>query len=100
LRLNTQSTTIQLKAVKESITIAESSSLLVINLKDIKTDRPLRRERHIKEAQQNASKKWTMPIANWSLAMNQMAILFEGRMLIPGMAENSITHNIEERPVK
>ena len=43
---------------------------------------------------QNASKKWTMPIANWSLAMNQMAILFEGRMPIPGMMENSITQNI------
>lgn len=43
---------------------------------------------------QNASKKWTMPIQNWSLAMNQMAILFEGRMLIPGMAENSITQKI------
>jgi putative transposase len=39
-------------------------------------------------------KKWTMPIQNWSLAMNQMAILFEGRMLIPGMTENSITQNI------
>ena len=43
---------------------------------------------------QNASKKWTMPIQNWSLAMNQMAILFEGRMLIPGLMENSITQNI------
>lgn len=43
---------------------------------------------------QNASKKWTMPIQNWSLAMNQMAILFEGRMLIPGLNENSITQNI------
>lgn len=43
---------------------------------------------------QNAQKKWTMPIQNWSLAMNQMAILFEGRMLIPGLTENSITQNI------
>jgi len=43
---------------------------------------------------QNAQKKWTMPIQNWSLAMNQMAILFEGRMLIPGLSENSITQNI------
>jgi len=43
---------------------------------------------------QNAAKKWTMPIQNWSLAMNQMAILFEGRMLIPGLNENSITQNI------
>jgi len=43
---------------------------------------------------QNAQKKWTMPIQNWSLAMNQMAILFEGRMLIPGLSENSITQKI------
>ncbi len=43
---------------------------------------------------QNAAKKWTMPIQNWSLAMNQMAILFEGRMLIPGLTENSITQKI------
>ena len=31
---------------------------------------------------QNASKKWTMPIQNYCLGMNQMAALFEGRMLI------------------
>ncbi len=43
---------------------------------------------------QNAQKKWTMPIQNRSLAMNQMAILFEGRKLIPGLMENSITQNI------
>jgi len=43
---------------------------------------------------QNAQKKWTMPIQNWSLAMNQMAILFEGRMLIPGLSENLITQKI------
>ena len=43
---------------------------------------------------QNAAKKWTMPIQNWSLAMNQMAILFEGRMLIPGLNENSITQKV------
>ena len=43
---------------------------------------------------QNAAKKWTMPIQNWSLAMNQMAILFEGRMLIPGLNENSVTQKI------
>lgn len=43
---------------------------------------------------QNAAKKWTMPIQNWSLAMNQMAILFEGRMLIPGLNENLITQKI------
>jgi len=29
---------------------------------------------------QNASKKWTMPIQNWSLTISQMAIFFEGRL--------------------
>jgi putative transposase len=37
---------------------------------------------------QKASKKWTMPIKNWPLAMNQFAIKFEGRMPIPGMTDN------------
>lgn len=41
----------------------------------------------------NIEKKWTMPIQNWSLAMNQMAIIFEGRMPIPGLSENHITQN-------
>ena len=29
---------------------------------------------------QNASKKWTMPIHNWNLALSQLAIFFEGRL--------------------
>lgn len=29
---------------------------------------------------QNASKKWTMPIHNWSLTISQLAIYFEGRL--------------------
>ena len=29
---------------------------------------------------QNASKKWTMPILNWSLTLSQLAIFFEGRL--------------------
>ena len=41
----------------------------------------------------NIEKKWTMPIRDWSLAMNQLAIIFEGRMPIPGLTENSITQN-------
>lgn len=36
----------------------------------------------------NVSQKWTMPIQNWSLAMNQFAILFDGRMPVAGMTEN------------
>lgn len=43
---------------------------------------------------QNAAKKWTMPIQNWSLALNQLAIIFEGRMSIPGLTENSFTQKI------
>lgn len=43
---------------------------------------------------QNIEKKWTMPIQNWSLAINQMAILFEGRLPIAGLTENSITQKI------
>ena len=31
-------------------------------------------------ALRNISKRWTMPIKNWSGAMNQYAILFEGRV--------------------
>jgi putative transposase len=31
-------------------------------------------------AVQNISKKWTMPIKNWKAALNQFAILFEGRV--------------------
>jgi putative transposase len=29
---------------------------------------------------QNAQKKWTMPIRNWSLTISQLAIYFEGRL--------------------
>jgi len=29
---------------------------------------------------QNAQKKWTMPIQNWSLSVSQLAIFFEGRL--------------------
>jgi transposase-like protein len=29
---------------------------------------------------ENASKKWTMPVRNWSLTVSQLAIFFEGRL--------------------
>ena len=29
---------------------------------------------------QNAAKKWTMPIHNWSLVLSQLSIFFEGRL--------------------
>jgi putative transposase len=41
----------------------------------------------------NISQRWTMPIKNWSGAMNQFAILFEGRLLIAGLSSNSLTQN-------
>ena len=41
-------------------------------------------------ALQNAAQKWTMPIPNWSQAMNQFAILYDGRLPMPG-GDNSLT---------
>lgn len=43
-------------------------------------------------ALQNIQKKWTMPIANWSRALNAFAILFEER--VPLGALNSFTQKI------
>jgi putative transposase len=43
-------------------------------------------------ALQNAAKKWTMPIPNWSRAMNQFAILYDGRL--PMLGDNSLTQFI------
>ena len=43
-------------------------------------------------ALKNIAKKWTMPIKNWSAAMNQFAILFEGRVPMAGLSQNSLTH--------
>jgi putative transposase len=42
-------------------------------------------------ALKNISKKWTMPIKNWSAAMNQFAIIFEGRVPMGGLSQNSFT---------
>jgi putative transposase len=41
----------------------------------------------------NISQRWTMPIKNWSGAMNQFAILFEERVPIAGLSTNSLTQN-------
>ena len=38
----------------------------------------------------NISKRWTLPIRNWSAALNQFAILFEGRVPMGALA-NSLT---------
>jgi putative transposase len=41
----------------------------------------------------NISQRWTMPIKNWIGALNQFAILFEGRVPIAGLAAHSLTQN-------
>jgi putative transposase len=45
-------------------------------------------------ALRNIAKKWTMPIQNWSAAMNQFAILFEERVPMSGFGTNSFTQII------
>ncbi len=42
-------------------------------------------------ALRNISQRWTMPIPNWSGAMNQFAILFDGRVPMGGLNQNSLT---------
>jgi transposase-like protein len=42
-------------------------------------------------ALRNISKRWTMPIPNWSAALNQFAILFDGRVPMGGFSSNSLT---------
>jgi putative transposase len=44
-------------------------------------------------ALRNISRRWTMPIAHWSCAMNQFAILFEGRVPMGGLELNLLTQN-------
>ena len=44
-------------------------------------------------ALKNISKKWTMPIQNWSGAMNQFAILFENRLPDSSFTNSSFTQN-------
>jgi putative transposase len=42
----------------------------------------------------NVSRKWTRPIKNWSGAMNQFAIIFEGRVPMGGIDQNSFTQSV------
>ncbi|MDT7541689.1 MAG: putative transposase [Acidobacteriota bacterium] len=42
-------------------------------------------------ALRNIRKGWTMPIPNWSGALNQFAILFDGRVPMGGLNQNSLT---------
>ena len=45
-------------------------------------------------ALRNISKRWTMPIQNWSGALNQFAILFDGHVPMGGVGANSFTQNL------
>ncbi len=45
-------------------------------------------------ALRNISRRRTMPIKNWSGAMNQFAILFDGRVPMGGLGSNSLTQNL------
>ncbi len=44
-------------------------------------------------ALRNISKRWTMPIADWSGAMNQFAVIFEDRLPSSGFQNNSFTQS-------
>jgi putative transposase len=44
-------------------------------------------------ALRNISKRWTMPVRDWSAAMNQFAILFDARVPMGGLNQNSLTQN-------
>jgi putative transposase len=45
-------------------------------------------------ALRNISKRWTMPIQNWSAALNQFAILFDGIVPMGGLNQHSLTQNV------
>jgi len=44
-------------------------------------------------ALRNISKRWTMPIANWSGAMNQFAIIFENRLPSGSLTNSPFTQS-------
>ena len=45
-------------------------------------------------ALRNISRRWTMPIQNWSAALNQFAVLFEGRVPMGSLSSDSLTQNV------
>lgn len=59
-RVDEESTLIKLEALSSGKKVADSNSLLLTNLKDFKTDNPLRRERYIREAEQSAAQFFTV----------------------------------------
>jgi putative transposase len=44
-------------------------------------------------ALRNISQRWTMPVRDWSAALNQFALLFDGRVPMNGLGSNSLTQN-------
>jgi putative transposase len=42
-------------------------------------------------ALKNISQRWTMPIRNWSAALNQFAIMFDGRVPMGGHSQHALT---------
>jgi putative transposase len=42
-------------------------------------------------ALRNISKRWTMPVRDWSSVMNQFASMFEGRVPMGGLGTNTFT---------
>jgi hypothetical protein len=54
-RLDKTSTVIEMRGLTPSGEAVDSNPILVTNLLDIQNDKPVRRERHIKEAQQSAT---------------------------------------------
>jgi hypothetical protein len=51
-------------------------------------------------AWRNISKRWTMPIANWSGAMKQFAILFGNRLPESGFNDSPSFEGSSEGPIK
>ncbi len=45
-------------------------------------------------ALRNISQRLTMPIPNWSAAMNQFAVLFDGRVPMGGLNQHSLTQTV------
>ncbi|MGA9769904.1 MAG: hypothetical protein WBV94_12745 [Blastocatellia bacterium] len=59
-RLNAASSIVRIEVIAQGITLSASNPLFLDNLQDIQTGRSIRRERHIKEAQQSADQFLTV----------------------------------------
>ena len=50
-----------------------------IDMSNISTNK-LKAKEWLRPCKKTASTRWTMPIKDWALAVNQFAILFDGRV--------------------